>query len=458
MRTRLPSSAVSTECERGSALLIVFLFAAMVAIFLYTELPIVVMEAQRQKEQTLIDRAAQYQRAIQVYYRNRHTYPPTIDALENTNNLRFLRRRYKDPMTGKDDWRILHMGPAGVVDSLAKPLTAAGAPGQSGFGQNATNQDGFGQQSGIGQQQSGFGQQQSGFGQQQSGLGQQQSGLGQRQSGFGQQQSGFGQQQSGFGQGTNAAANSNSMQTQAANPAMTDPSQVGQIGDAGSAAAQAILRRRPPAAVASAQANGPQDPNAPEAQNGQVEPGPNEPTQIGDTTALGVPNSPGQQLGNGSDGQANANVGPNSNGAPNSNATLANQIMRNPATSPAAPSGGPQQQTGTSGNPNPITGGSIAGVASKVHGKAIKVFNDQTDYAKWEFVYDFRKDTGTVSGTNPQGAGGTVPLTNQNGLSGSSTNSSFGQSTSSFGQNSNQNTANQNSAPASSSTNPVPNQ
>lgn len=418
MRIRLQSSPLANERERGSALLIVFLFAAMVAIFLYAELPIVVMEAQRQKEQTLIDHAAQYQRAIQIYYRNRHTYPPTIDALENTNNIRFLRRRYKDPMTGKDDWRILHMGPAGVIDSLVNPIAAPGANGQSGFGQNATNQDGFGS--------SGFGQQ---------------GGLG---------------QQSGFGQSTNAAANSNSNSAQGTDPNAADPTQAGLNGDA---AAQANRRRRPPAAVSGA-ANGPQDPNAPEAQNGQVPggTGPAEPTQIGDTTALGVPNSPAQpSTGTGSDGQANPNAGTNPNGAPNSNAALANQIMRNPATSPAAPVSTAQQQTGASGNPNPISGGSIAGVASKVHGKAIKVFNDQTDYAKWEFVYDFRKDTGTVSGTNPQGAGGTVPLTNQNGLSGTST-SSFGQSSNSFGQSGNQNTSNPSSAPTGTSTTPAPNQ
>ncbi len=418
-------------------MLIVFVFAAMVAIFLYNELPIVVMEAQRQKEQTLIDHASQYQRAIQVYYRTRHTYPPTIEALENTNNIRFLRRRYKDPMTGKDDWRILHMGPAGVIDSLVNPLVAAGAPGQngqSGFGQNAANQDGFGS-SGFGQSGSG---QQGGFGQ---------SGLG----------------QSGFGQSTNAAANSNANQSQATDPNAIDPSQAGLNGDPGSAANR---RRRPPAAVSGA--SGPQDPNAPEAQNGQVspspgEPGNGEPTQLGNTTALGVPSQgqgQGQQAAGGDQGgQGNPNGNPNGNGAPNANATLANEIMRNPATSPAAPSSvTQQQQTGATGNPNPISGPAIAGVASKVHGKAIKVFNDQTDYAKWEFVYDFRKDTGTVSGTNPQGAGGTVPLTNQNGLSGSSTTSSFGQSSSSFGQSGNQNTPNQNSPPASSSTTPNPNQ
>src|ERR1035441_9465868 len=48
--------------QRGFALLLVFLMAAVVAITLYMELPRVAMEAQRDKEQTLIDRGEQYKR------------------------------------------------------------------------------------------------------------------------------------------------------------------------------------------------------------------------------------------------------------------------------------------------------------------------------------------------------------------------------------------------------------
>ena len=54
-----------------------------------------------------------------------------MDELENTNNIRFLRRRYVDPMTGKADWRILHAGPGGVItDSIlsAKKTRWLGAP------------------------------------------------------------------------------------------------------------------------------------------------------------------------------------------------------------------------------------------------------------------------------------------------------------------------------------------
>jgi hypothetical protein len=55
--------------------------------------------------------------------------------------------------------------------------------------------------------------------------------------------------------------------------------------------------------------------------------------------------------------------------------------------------------------------GSIAGVASKGKGKSIKVVDKQTDYSKWEFVYNPQKEAAakmnaaipspTANGQNP---------------------------------------------------------
>src|ERR1700753_4034361 len=45
-----------------------------------------------------------------MYYNKYGRYPNTIDQLVKTNDQRFLRKRYLDPMTGKDDWRIIHNG------------------------------------------------------------------------------------------------------------------------------------------------------------------------------------------------------------------------------------------------------------------------------------------------------------------------------------------------------------
>src|SRR5262245_7892010 len=111
--------------ESGFALLLVFLMAAIIAVTLYMEIPRVAFESQRQKELTLIDRGEQYKRAIQLFVKKNSRYPARLEELESFNNLRYLRRRYKDPITGKDEWKLIQVGPGGVfTNSLVnKPKT-----------------------------------------------------------------------------------------------------------------------------------------------------------------------------------------------------------------------------------------------------------------------------------------------------------------------------------------------
>ena len=119
--------------EQGSALLIVLLFAAIIAIGLYSELPIAAFEAQRQKEELLISRGNEYKHAVKLFVRRLRTYPSSIEALENSNMMRFLRHRYADPFTKQQDWRLIHAGPGGIpLDSKIKPdsFEASGNPNQ----------------------------------------------------------------------------------------------------------------------------------------------------------------------------------------------------------------------------------------------------------------------------------------------------------------------------------------
>ena len=114
------------DSERGYALLMVFLMAAIIALMLYQQLPRVAFESEREKEQLLIDRGEQYIRAIQLYYlANNRQYPTSIDDLEKRDK-RFLRRRYIDPYTGKDEWRIIHGNGAFLTDSLVQNLRGGG--------------------------------------------------------------------------------------------------------------------------------------------------------------------------------------------------------------------------------------------------------------------------------------------------------------------------------------------
>jgi hypothetical protein len=115
--------------ERGFAMLFVFAMAAAFAILLYMELPRLALEMQRNKEEMLIERGEQYARAIQVYVRKNKNYPQSIDDLEGTNGVRFLRRRYVDPMTGKDDWRLIHSNGGQLTDSLVQKPGQGTIPG-----------------------------------------------------------------------------------------------------------------------------------------------------------------------------------------------------------------------------------------------------------------------------------------------------------------------------------------
>jgi hypothetical protein len=93
--------------------LLVFAMAAAIAILIYLEIPRVAFEHQREQEGLLVDRGEQFIRAIQLYAKKLNKYPQTLDDLDKSQNIRFLRRRYKDPMTGSDEWRLIHVDTAG---------------------------------------------------------------------------------------------------------------------------------------------------------------------------------------------------------------------------------------------------------------------------------------------------------------------------------------------------------
>ena len=101
--------------QEGFLLLGVLFMILLITIALAVAAPKMAESIRRDKEQETIQRGKQYARAIHMYYSKYGRYPNTIDQLvQKTNNVRFLRKRYLDPMTGKDDWRIIHLGEARV--------------------------------------------------------------------------------------------------------------------------------------------------------------------------------------------------------------------------------------------------------------------------------------------------------------------------------------------------------
>src|SRR5262245_7536471 len=98
--------------ERGYVLIGILVFLTLMMIALAAIAPAIGTQIKRDREEELVRRGKQYTRAIQLYYRKFGRFPATVEELENTNNIRFLRRKYSDPITGKDEWRLIRFGQA----------------------------------------------------------------------------------------------------------------------------------------------------------------------------------------------------------------------------------------------------------------------------------------------------------------------------------------------------------
>ena len=96
--------------EEGYILVAVMFMLALLIISMAVAVPKVTADIQRDREIETYHRAMQYRQAIRLYYRKFQRYPPNLDALVKTNNIRFLRKRYIDPLTGKDDWKPVFFG------------------------------------------------------------------------------------------------------------------------------------------------------------------------------------------------------------------------------------------------------------------------------------------------------------------------------------------------------------
>ncbi len=394
--------------EKGFALLLVFAMAAAIAVLLYSELPRAAFESQRAKEEILIERGEQYTRAIQLYITSFKKYPQSIDDLEKNPRQRFLRRRYLDPMTGKDEWRLIHATNGVVTDSKIKKqdkekkaentfitesaAVGSSAPSGSSTGTNMANR---------------------------------------------RRQSDGAPPAFPGGPGSNPQANPdpNTVQQQQ----QPQPVQPGQLlpgqqpvpgqqqvsGQPQFPGQQPIPGQQQPAGIRP----GGFFPGAPPQQGqqqgqqqnyGQITAGPaigslpppppqqgQQPGQPAYPQAGGYPTQPGLQQGRQPFPQAPA---PGQNpGAPSNPAlNLIGQILTtpNPNMNPAA--NAPQTAGG-------VMGTGIVGVASKFEGDSIKIYNERQKYDEWEFVYDPQKDPRNKANTPQKGnnlPGGQLPNAN----------------------------------------------
>jgi type II secretory pathway pseudopilin PulG len=119
---------------------VIFLLFLLI-LSLSVALPKVREDIQRDRDVETMQRGKQYVRAIKLYYGRFHTYPPNIEALVKTSNIRFLRKRYLDPTTGKDDWKPIMLGQNKTPTAMGffgqplagVPLGGTGPGGQNGL-------------------------------------------------------------------------------------------------------------------------------------------------------------------------------------------------------------------------------------------------------------------------------------------------------------------------------------
>jgi type II secretory pathway pseudopilin PulG len=145
------------KSERGYILVTLTLFVALMAIAAVAIAPALVFQLRRDREEEMIHRGTQYSRAIRKFFKKFGRYPTSLAELDNTNNIRFLRKHYKDPVTGKD-FKLLHysevqmmsMGGAGIPGMTSASAMAAsggvGGLGGGGFGTTGasnSNSQGF---------------------------------------------------------------------------------------------------------------------------------------------------------------------------------------------------------------------------------------------------------------------------------------------------------------------------
>ena len=127
-----PRSARNSQ--RGYMLVTLMFFIAMLAITAAIAAPLISFRIRRDREEEMIHRGVQYSRAVRRYFRKFGRFPNRIEDLESANNMRFLRKRYKDPITGQD-FKPLHLGEVklnfgpGIIGASNPGVPVAGGAG-----------------------------------------------------------------------------------------------------------------------------------------------------------------------------------------------------------------------------------------------------------------------------------------------------------------------------------------
>jgi type II secretory pathway pseudopilin PulG len=124
MNMRYMKSGRARSKESGYVLLALLLTMTLMLIALSVEAPRIAQQIKRDKEEEMIHRGKDYATAVKRFvHKNGGRYPASVEQLENTNHIRFLRKKYVDPMTGESDWKMVHVGEAEIKIPAPKNQT-----------------------------------------------------------------------------------------------------------------------------------------------------------------------------------------------------------------------------------------------------------------------------------------------------------------------------------------------
>ena len=124
---RLAGQAGPRRSEQGYAMAALIVAMSIMAIMMTVAMPVWKQAAQREKEEELVFRGKQYAHAIGLFQRKfANAYPPNIDVLVDQ---RFLRKKFKDPITNEDFVPVL---------VAAQAPSTPGPPAPQGGGQRGT--------------------------------------------------------------------------------------------------------------------------------------------------------------------------------------------------------------------------------------------------------------------------------------------------------------------------------
>ncbi len=121
--------------QSGYVLLALMLTMTLILVALAVEAPRIGQQIKREKEEELVHRGKDYATAVKRFvHKNGGRYPTSVEQLENTNHIRFLRKKYVDPMTGDSDWKMVHVGEAEIKIPAPNPGLSGGGGTNPGLG------------------------------------------------------------------------------------------------------------------------------------------------------------------------------------------------------------------------------------------------------------------------------------------------------------------------------------